>query len=471
MKTRSAILSLLFAALAACVFWITCSRVFSSADDPRMIRFLRKYGQSPEAAERLVERGCILDCNGDILSAPAQDGGWKRDYPLGEAAAHPVGAFGPDPTGCERAFDETLSRPSAIDPSRGGSVALTIDAPLQSKAYSLLAGRAGAVVALDPRDGRILAAASSPGYDPANPRAAADSSGGCFVNRAFDGLYPPGSVFKIFTAAMAVDAGLENETLSAPAAGWSPAPGAPPVRDHEALAAARSGARWRGRRAENMENAFARSSNVYFARIACLAGAERFNATAERSCLRNSFSLAPGAASPMRAAGASIPPPENAADLAAMAIGQGRLQLSPLAVALLAATAANGGDMPAPTIEAEAPPRILARAAFSPHAAAKVKSMMRAAVLRGTARGCDIPGMEVCAKTGTAQTGSGGDHSWFVCFAPESAPQIVVAVVVEHAGFGAEAALPVAREMLAAARERGFVETGTGPAAGETEAE
>ena len=76
-----------------------------------------------------------------------------------------------------------------------------------------------------------------------------------------------------------------------------------------------------------------------------------------------------------------------------------------------------------------------------------------------SARGCDIPGLDVCAKTGTAETGKGGkDHAWFTCFAPERGARLVVTVVVEYGGFGAEAALPVAKGILLEARELGYFE-------------
>ena len=82
--------------------------------------------------------------------------------------------------------------------------------------------------------------------------------------------------------------------------------------------------------------------------------------------------------------------------------------------------------------------------------------MMRAAVRRGTGKVCDIPGLNVCGKTGTAQTGKGADHAWFTCFAPEASPRLVVTVLVEGGGFGARSAAPVARQILLEAQQLGY---------------
>lgn len=459
MKTRAAILAALFTAAFAFIFAVHVRNVFSSAQDMRMVSFLRNYGQADAAGERLVERGPILDCNGAVLSSAAPGGRWSREYPLGDKAVHPLGVFGRKPTGCERVLDGVLSTPSPDDPSIGGSARLTIDAALQRAAYTLLDGRRGAVVAIEPRSGRILAAASSPGWTPGGKPTAAQLAGGCYVNRALDGLYPPGSVFKIFTAAAALDAGIDP-SLDCPAGGFVPAKGAPPVRDSEAAAFRRRGAVWKGFGRIGMDFAFAHSSNVYFAKLGSRLGAERFDEAADRLRMRGGFVLLKRGGEALTARGAGIPRPEGPEDLAAASIGQGRLQLTPLCAALLACAAACDGAIPVPTLDADAPALVLSQA-FKPETARRIKAMMREAVKYGTARACDIPGMSVCAKTGTAQTGAGADHAWFACFAPMEEPAIAIAVVVENGGFGAEAALPLARALLKEARRLGYL-----PAAG-----
>ena len=101
---------------------------------------------------------------------------------------------------------------------------------------------------------------------------------------------------------------------------------------------------------------------------------------------------------------------------------------------------------------------ILFKTAAALEAAGRVKAMMRTVVRAGTGRACDVPGLDVCGKTGTAETGRGGrDHAWFTCFAPERTPRLVVTVVVEEGGFGAVAALPVARGVLLEAQRLGLL--------------
>ena len=96
--------------------------------------------------------------------------------------------------------------------------------------------------------------------------------------------------------------------------------------------------------------------------------------------------------------------------------------------------------------------------AFDFAAAARVRTMMRAAVRDGTGRACDVAGLDVCGKTGTAETGRGRDHAWFTCCAPEKTPRLAVTGLVENGGFGAAAARRVARAVLLAAREEGYFE-------------
>ena len=141
--------------------------------------------------------------------------------------------------------------------------------------------------------------------------------------------------------------------------------------------------------------------------------------------------------------------------LAPIAIGQGALQLTPLSVAMITAAVADDGLMIAPTLSAEAKPTLRARP-FSIAASRRVRKMMREAVRRGTGRPCEIAGLGVCGKTGTAQVGTGADHAWFTCFAPEESPRLVVTVLVERGGFGAKSAIPVAREILLEARRLGY---------------
>ena len=292
----------------------------------------------------------------------------------------------------------------------------------------------------EPTTGRIRALVSA-------PHAA-------YLNRALNGLYPPGSTFKVFMAAAALSADVDP-MFDCLAVGWRPNRSTPRIRDAEVAEFARRKKTWKGFGRIGMGEALVHSANTYFAQLGNALGAERFDAAVAAARLRDSATVLSADTIALTGAGSSVPEGLSDAALAPVAIGQGSLQLTPLAVALLTAAVADDGLILAPTLSETEKPVLRARP-FTLTAAQRVKKMMRAAVRRGTGRVCDVPGLDVCGKTGTAQTGKGADHAWFTCFAPESSPRLVVTVLVEGGGFGAKAAAPVAREILLEARSLGY---------------
>ena len=410
MKTRLYILELMILAaigglLVAHARWLSVG-----PRDPRFVRFLRRYDKRANAGDLLPPHGVAIDARGQTLNVAA-----------------PGSIF-------QHVLDD-LSL--ALD---GQSVPLTLDAALQTSAEELMAGKQGAVVALEPATGRIRALVSA-------PRTA-------YLDRALNGLYPPGSVFKVFIAAAALSAGVDP-VLNCPAEGYRSSRSTPPIRDVEAQQAARTGRRWKGFGKIGMTEALAHSSNTYFAQLGVMLGPERFGAAVTAAKLRDPVTVLSASSLSMEAAGGSVPEGLRPAQLAPVAIGQGELQLSPLAVAMLTAAVADDGMMLAPTLLPTAKPALRARP-FTYAAAGRVKKMMRTVVRTGTGQACNLPGLSVCGKTGTAETGRGKDHAWFTCFAPMETPRLVVTVLVEHGGFGARAALPIARELLKRAQELGY---------------
>ena len=410
MKTRLYILELMILAaigglLVAHARWLSVG-----PRDPRFVRFLRRYDKRANAGDLLPPHGVAIDARGQTLNVAA-----------------PGSIF-------QHVLDD-LSL--ALD---GQSVPLTLDAALQTSAEELMAGKQGAVVALEPATGRIRALVSA-------PRTA-------YLHRALNGLYPPGSVFKVFIAAAALSAGVDP-VLNCPAEGYRSSRSTPPIRDVEAQQAARTGRRWKGFGKIGMTEALAHSSNTYFAQLGVMLGPERFGAAVTAAKLRDPVTVLSASSLSMEAAGGSVPEGLRPAQLAPVAIGQGELQLSPLAVAMLTAAVADDGVMLAPTLLPTAKPALRARP-FTYAAAGRVKKMMRTVVRTGTGQACNLPGLSVCGKTGTAETGRGKDHAWFTCFAPMETPRLVVTVLVEHGGFGARAALPIARELLKRAQELGY---------------
>ena len=396
------------AALAALAFahawWIA-----HAPRDPRFVRFMRRNNLRANANEVIPERGSSLDRHGQPLALVEEGSTFQK------------------------VIDE-------LQLTSGTPVSLTIDADLQAKAESLMEGKHGAIVALEPTTGRIRALVSA-------PHAA-------YLNRALDGLYPPGSTFKVFMAAAALSADLDP-VFDCPAAGWRPNRSTPPIRDAEAREFLRQKKTWKGFGRIGMEEAMVHSANTYFAQLGCALGPKRFGDAVVAARLRDPATVLPADTILLAGAGSGVPDGLSGAALAPVAIGQGALQLTPLAVALMTAAVADDGRILAPTLSEEAQP--VQRAHPFTHAAAqRVKKMMRAAVRRGTGRACDVPGLDVCGKTGTAQTGKGADHAWFTGFAPEASPRLVVTVLVEGGGFGAKAAAPVAREILLEAQRLGY---------------
>ena len=380
--------------------------------DPRFVRFLRRHARRANAEAVLPPHGVAVDARGERLDVAEE----------GSTFQHVLD-------------DRALA-------AKGRPVPLTLDARLQARAEALMEGKRGAVVALEPATGRLRALVSAPRAN--------------YLNRALNGLYPPGSTFKVFMAAAALSQGLDP-LFNCPAGGYRSARGTPAIRDVEAQQMARRGKVWRGFGRLDLASALVHSSNTYFAQLGVALGPERFGRAVDAARLRDSAVLLAAASVSLESAGGGVPDGLRAPELAPVAIGQGALQLTPLAVAMLTAAVANDGVLPEPTLDAAARPALRARP-FTFEAAGRVKAMMRTVVRAGTGRACDVPGLDVCGKTGTAETGRGGrDHAWFTCFAPERTPRLVVTVVVEEGGFGAAAALPVARGVLLEAQRLGLL--------------
>ncbi|MDR2849870.1 MAG: penicillin-binding protein 2 [Verrucomicrobiota bacterium] len=473
-KTSYSLLRWLFAGAFAAILCYQATWQLLGFTQPDFVKFMRRYNRRPNAAEKQVMRGPILDRRGMVLAAPVPGDVWGRRYPLGEAAVHPLGYYHSTYgiTAVERVCDPALSgyllpdkREDAFGAlfaqraAEGEAVTLTLDQRLQQKAYELLAGRKGAVVVMRPRSGALLALVSSPGFNPLDPAPAmADEANLPAFNRAVQARYPPGSTFKILLAGLALDQGLAP-VFACPGQGYIAGPGTPPIRDSEYFAYARKGAVWPGWGQLGLQEALVHSSNVYFAQLGVVAcPPEAFNALTARAFLNEPLMYLGAAGSGLQSARGNVPEVTRPRALALLAIGQGEVLATPLHVACFTAAAAADGRLMRPRLAAGDPVEELSRL-FSEKTAAQLRGFLREAVVRGTGKGADVPGLEVCGKTGTAQAPGGEDHAWFTCFAPRRHPNLVVTVLVERGGFGARAALPVARELLEEADRLGYVRT------------
>jgi peptidoglycan glycosyltransferase len=453
-RRLSALFVLLFAILAARQVYVQFVEGPAIASKPN----------NPRHTLLDAHRGRILATDGTVL---AESVNGRRVYPLGAATAQAVGyvsvRYGT--SGLEEAFDRALTPPDTTgDPaaqldeiraafagksavSRGADVVTTLVPAVQVELYDLLAKyKRAAGVVLDPRTGAVLAMASVPSYDPNHfdrefPSLQHDPESP-LLDRALDGLYPPGSTFKIFTASAALDSGTVTMQSHFEDPGYYLI-GNFRLHDNESEATGYA----------SLTTAFALSSNVDFAQIALRMGTGTFYDYLARWGIGDSLDFQ------LPASTAGYPPKDTIVpgELAQMGFGQGALLMTPMQMALIGSTVANAGAEPRPyivrqivrdgTVASVYAAGTLANP-VSAQTAANVTKMMIAVVQRGTGTSAALPNVTVAGKTGTATNPLGASHAWFVCFAPAQNPRVAVAIVVENVGYGATYAAPIARAVL-----------------------
>jgi peptidoglycan glycosyltransferase len=361
---------------------------------------------------------------------------------------------------------DRLSSKFEGDVQQGNHLVLTIDADAQRVALDALAGRCGAVAALDPKSGRVLVLASSPGYDPnlvenrfdeieairAPCRPAAP-----LLGRATQGLFVPGSTFKVVTAAAALDTGRYTPSSDFFDRGYCTVYG-----KRVTNFADQSGPEVFGR--VTFTDALVHSINSVF----CDIGKDLGSTVVLDYARRFGFYAVPPLETPEGERVASglyergslyRPATGTDVDPGRLAFGQERLLVTPLQMAMVAAAVANGGVLMRPFVVdrilepdrselTRTRPEELAEP-IRPQTARELTAMMEAVVAEGTGTAARIPGVRVAGKTGTAETGRPGDDVWFVGFAPADDPRVAVAVAIsDQTGTGGQTAAPVARAVL-----------------------
>lgn len=424
---------------------------------------------------RFIKRGSIITADGLTLAESIQqaDGTYARSYPNGNLAAHVVGYYSQQygTMGIENTQNDTLtgskdysSWQNALNSlagisEPGNSVQLTIDSRIQRAAEQALAGRVGAIVALDPRSGAVLAWASAPTFDNTNIQAAieaANASGGAdtsMYDRATLALYTPGSTFKVLTLASALENGLATLDTTYDSPGRMEIGGADVVSIGE-----------RGHGTISLAKAFALSSNTVFGQVADGLGAEKLVATARAFGYGQQLGL------DFTTAASVMPNPEEMTEWelawagAGQPVGQGHTpgpQATVMQNALMAATIANNGIAMNPYVVSQilAPDGTVLKTtrgrslgqAVSSGTAAQVKQAMLDVVQNGTGSAAAIAGVKVAGKTGTAETNNANANSTFVGFAPYDTPTVAIAVVIEQNAKGEESAAAVGGQVLRAA--------------------
>jgi peptidoglycan glycosyltransferase len=345
----------------------------------------------------------------------------------------------------------------------GGTLVLTLDRATQQAAEQALGDSKGAVVALDPRTGAVLAMTTFPRYDPNqlsshNPEAIrrnwerlVKDEDGPLLNRAAGGLYPPGSTFKVVTAAAALENGVTmTQELPSPTVLDVPQTSAD-IRNFGGASC--------GDGQLTLTEALVISCNTTFAGLGIELGSEKLAAEAEK------FGFNEPSPYELPAATSVIPEKQDVPATAQSAIGQRDVRVSPLQMASVAATIANGGRRMAPFVGQEVVSdkgKVVKRfegedlgQAIPGRVAGDLQDMMLQVVERGTGTAARIPGLQVAGKTGTAQHAQGRPpHAWFIGFTSSGDRTIAVAVVVENGGsLGSEAtgghvAAPIARRVM-----------------------
>ncbi len=406
-------------------------------------------------------RGSILDRNGNVLAESFGDG--TRHY-SDASVAHAVGYLDPryGSQGVELAFNQELSgrRPSgwagAIEAEfsrgriEGDDIRLTIDPAVQSAATAALGSRKGAVIALDPRTGEVLAMVSVPTYDPGGLSVAGDAlfndPDAPLLNRATQGLYPPGSTFKTITAAAALGGGVITPETTVECPGEIVIDGFPISCRNVP----------QGVGTYPFRDAFTFSVNAIFADIGVKTGWEKLLRTARAFGFERSLDFTlETAASQVYAPGSDL----SRVLLASTAFGQGELLATPLQMAEIASIIANGGELAHPRLVLGAfrhgePVSELEDAettrVIDQSLARTLREFMVSVVDNGQASGVALEGVDVAGKTGTAEAGDGTSHAWFIAFAPAEDPRVAVAVVVENGGQGGVVASPIAGAVIRA---------------------
>ncbi len=416
-----------------------------------------------------TDRGRILADDGTVLakSVPATSGTWSRYYPTGEMFAQPVGYLnalegraaglelsrGPALRGLQTGLSSIFGQFSSQ--RVGDDVYTSLDPKATEVAVSQLAGRGGSVVALDPRTGAIQVMYANPTFN--SNHIDSLSPGQSFFNDSTQAGWPPGSTFKVVTAAAAIDSG--KYTPSSVVNGDSPKQisGVPLSNDNNQSFGP-----------IDLTTALTYSVNTVWAQVADSLGRatmtkymQSFGFYKKPPLDYPSFQLA--ASRPYSSSGHPYPPGSPSEDIGRIGIGQGGLQVTPLQMAMVAAAVANGGKLMTPRLTSRIvdpdgrtlqtiKPTVYNQVMKS-STAEDLTQMMKKVVEEGTGTPAQVGGISVAGKTGTASIGLPGSNltqPWFIGFAPADDPKVAVAVTVAQTqgGFGGTVAAPIASSVI-----------------------
>ena len=412
-----------------------------------------------------VIRGDIITGEGTLLATTLLDeyGNQTRSYPFDNVFAHVIGYASNGKSGleAEENYDLLTSHASLLkqiqagengEKIQGDRLVVSLNPKLQQAAYYALGSYRGAVVVMEPDSGRILALVSKPDFNPNTigsewETLSADTASSPLLNRATQGRYPPGSTFKMITSLAYLRAHPKDYAQFS----WN-CQGALTQGD---VTITCYGDQMHGQ--EDLASAFANSCNTAFAQIGLDLDNTELRKTAEDFLFNRSLpTRLPSSQSVF-----SLKKDSSAGEQMTTAIGQGDTLVSPLHMALITSTIANGGVMMKPslvdrietsdgTLVKEFDPEIF-RKIMTPEEASILTEYMTGTVTGGTAAALSGNGYTVAGKTGSAEYETGettGTHSWFCGFAETGEPHIAIAVIAEDGGTGSSTAVPIAKQIL-----------------------
>jgi len=474
LRRLATITLVMFVALMAAATWVQLFQAESLNTDPRNVRTL--YREHGNARGPIVAGGEAI-----AVSVPVDDPfGYQRTYPQGDLYSAVTGFYSiaNGSTQLESAENDQLTgRSDQLFFTRirdlltgkrpeGAAVETTILPAAQQAARDGIGDQQGAVVALEPSTGRILAAVSTPGFDPnalavhstteaaAQYRALEEAQGNPLRSKVTQERFAPGSTFKLVTAAAALEDGYTSETLV-------PSPAVLTLPQTTATISNFGGSSCGGDQV-SLSEALRISCNTAFADLGLKLGEDKLREQSERFGF-----LDPELTVPMQVVESVFPSDLDPASLAQSAIGQRDVQATPLQMAMVSSAIANGGRLMTPylvdtvraadlTVVSRTEPSTYSDA-VSASTADQLTQMMVGVVDSGTGRAARIDGVQVAGKTGTAQTTEGqAPHAWFTAFAPADAPRVAVAVIVQNGGnlgneaTGGAVAAPIARAVIQA---------------------
>lgn len=412
-------------------------------------------------ADRVI-RGDILTEDGVVIATTSvlEDGSEKRTYPYDRMFVHAVGYASHGKTGIELLANYQLLTSHAYFPERfvnevreeknmGDQVRSTLNYELQKTAYDALGSHKGAVIAMEPSTGKILAMVSKPDYDPnavdSNWESISGSGESILLNRALQGLYPPGSTFKIVTLLEYLKEGNDPNNWSFDCTGSY-------TEDDVTINCYHK----KSHGTVDLKTAFAKSCNGAFAKM----GMEIDNKALMDTCEKLLFNKELPLELPYRKSRIQLEKGAPAGTVMQTAIGQATTEVTPMHMALIVSAIANGGNLMEPYLidsienyEGEQVKKYMPSSfgkLMSAEEAELLTEYMTETVLSGTGSKLQSDAYTAAGKTGTAEysTDKSKSHAWFVGFSNVADPDLVVCVLVEEAGAGSEYAVPIARKMF-----------------------